>query len=93
MSLLSNLKSIFTGGSSEPGKAQAMAIEHYLDYEIIPMPAKEGGQYRLSGLIRKGDKEHKIIRADLFSNKDDCAKEVIRKSTLLIDQMGDKLFG
>ena len=93
MGLLTSLKSMFSGGSEGSVKSEAVPVEHYLDYEIIPMPAKEGGQYRLNGLIRKGDKEHTIIRADLFTNKEECAKEVIRKSTLLIDQMGDKLFG
>ncbi|PWQ92672.1 HlyU family transcriptional regulator [Leucothrix pacifica] len=93
MGLLSSLKSIFSGGSENSENSGAMPVEHYLDYEIIPMPEKEGGQYRLNGIIRKGDKEHRIIRADLFTNKEDCAKEVVRKSTLLIDQMGDKLFG
>lgn len=93
MGLLSSLKSIFSGGSGEPAEAASMAVEHYEGYEIIPMPQREGGQYRLNGIIRKGDKEHQIIRADLFTTKEDCAKEVIRKSSLLIDQMGDKLFG
>lgn len=93
MGLLSSLKSIFSGGSAGPEKSAAMTTEFYNDYEIIPMPQREGGQYRLNGLIRKGDKEHRIIRADLFTTKEDCAKEVVRKSSLLIDQMGDKLFG
>ena len=93
MGLLSSLKSMFSGGSEGSENSGAMPVEHYLDYEIIPMPEKEGGQYRLNGIIRKGEKEHRIIRADLFTSKEDCAKEVVRKSTLLIDQMGDKLFG
>ena len=93
MGLLSSLKSVFSGSSETSSKSEAMPVEHYLDYEIIPMPAKEGGQYRLNGLIRKGEKEHQIIRADLFTSKEECAKEVVRKSSLLIDQMGEKLFG
>lgn len=93
MGLFSSLKSVFLGSSESSSKPDAMPVEYYLDYEIIPMPAKEGGQYRLNGLIRKGEKEHRIIRADLFTNKEDCAKEVVRKSTLLIDQMGERLFG
>lgn len=93
MGLFSSLKSMLSGSPAAPAQPKAMAVEHYKDYEIIPMPAPEGGQYRLNGLIRKGEQEHQIIRADLFTNPEDCAKEVVRKSSLLIDQMGDKLFG
>lgn len=92
MSFLSNLKSFFLGADTS-GQPTAMAVEHYQDFEIIPMPKPEGGQYRLNGLIRKGDKEHQLIRADLFTSQDECAKEVVRKASLLIDQMGDNLFG
>ena len=93
MSILSSIKSLFSGAPAEPKQPKAMPSEEYEGFEIIPMPAKEGGQYRLNGLIRKGEKEHQIIRADLFTSKEECAKEVVRKSSLLIDQMGEKLFG
>jgi len=93
MSLLSRFTALFSSSASRSAQPTAMPSEHYQEYEIIPMPASESGQYRLNGLIKKGDQEHQIIRADLFTNKEDCAKEVIRKSRLLIDQMGDKLFG
>ena len=93
MGLLSSLKSIFTGSPAEPKPAQAMPSEDYEGFEIIPMPSPEGGQYRLNGIIRKGEQEHQMIRADMFSSADDCANEMKRKSKLLIDQMGDRLFG
>ncbi|RVU84736.1 hypothetical protein EOL70_10820 [Leucothrix sargassi] len=92
MSLLSSIKSLFSSSDAAP-KIDPAKIEEYGGFEIIPMPQKEGGQYRLNGIIRKGDQEHQLIRADTFSSPDECSKEVLRKGRLLIDQMGDRLFG
>ena len=91
MGLLSGIKSLFS--SDGASKIDESRMEEYNGFEIIPMPQKEGGQYRLNGLIRKGDKEHQFIRADTFGNPDECANEMLRKSRLLIDQVGDQLFG
>lgn len=93
MGILSSFKSMLSGAPKEPKQPKAMPSEEYEGYEIIPMPAAEGSQYRLNGLIRKGDKEHRMIRADIFGSPDDCANEMKRKSKILIDQMGDRLFG
>jgi len=92
MSILSSLKALFSSEPAAPKQPKAMPSEVYEGFEIIPMPAAEGGQYRLNGLIRKDDKEHQMIRADMFGSADDCANEMKRKSKLLIDQMGDRLF-
>lgn len=91
MSFLSGLKSLFS--SDGAAKVDTSRSENYNGFEIIPMPQKEGGQYRLNGLIRKDDKEHQFIRADTFGSADECANEMLRKSRLLIDQVGDQLFG
>ena len=93
MGLLSGIKSLFSSSPDAEPKIDTSKIEEYEGFQIIPMPQKEGGQYRLNGLIRKGDKEHRLIRADTFGSADQCASEVLRKGRLLIDQMGDKLFG
>ena len=92
MSFLSGLKSLFSSSDAAP-KVDKSKIEEYNGFQIIPMPQKEGSQYRLNGLIRKGEKEHQLIRADTFGSADQCADEVLRKGRLLIDQMGDQLFG
>lgn len=92
MSFLSSLKSMFSGSGESVTAAKVMPSEEYEGFEIIPTPAKEGGQYRLNGIIRKGEREHQIIRADVFTSSDTCAAETIRKSKVLIDQMGDRLF-
>ena len=93
MGIFSSLTSLFSSSPKEPAKPKAMPSEEYEGFEIIPMPAAEGGQYRLNGIIRKGDQEHQMIRADMFSSADDCADEMKRKSKILIDQMGERLFG
>lgn len=92
MGILSSLKSLFSGTPREPAQPKALPSEEYEGFEIIPMPASEGGQYRLNGIIRKGEQEHQMIRADMFGSADDCASEMKRKSKILIDQMGDRLF-
>jgi hypothetical protein len=93
MGILSSFKSLFSSSPSAPAQPKALPSEEYEGFEIIPMPSPEGGQYRLNGVIRKGDKEHQMIRADMFGSPDDCANEMKRKSKILIDQMGDRLFG
>lgn len=93
MGILSSLKSLFSSSPAEPKQPKAMPPEEYQGFEIIPMPAAESGQYRLNGLIRKDEKEHQMIRADMFGSADDCANEMKRKSKILIDQMGENLFG
>lgn len=92
MSFLSSLKSMFSGSGESAAAAKAMPAEEYEGFEIIPAPMKEGGQYRLNGVIRKGEHEHQMIRADVFTSADTCAAETIRKSKILIDQMGERLF-
>ena len=92
MSFLSSIKSMFSGAPKEAKQPKAMPSEEYEGFEITPMPAAEGGQYRLNGIIRKGEQEHQMIRADMFGSADDCANEMKRKSKILIDQMGDRLF-
>ncbi len=92
MGMLSSLKSLLSGSPKAPAQPKAMPSEEYEGFEIIPMPAAEGGQYRLNGIIRKGEQEHQMIRADMFGSVDDCANEMKRKSKILIDQMGERLF-
>jgi hypothetical protein len=57
---------------------------------------KEGGQWRLAGTISKEiggvAKEHKFIRADLFSSKDEAEQFAVIKAQLIIDQSGDAIF-
>ena len=88
---MSFLKQLFGGG------AGASASAFHDGYEIIAMPKKEGGQFRLCGTISKEIdgtlKEHNFIRADTFSNKEEAVRATLRKAKHLIDEQGEQIFG
>ena len=69
-----------------------MESEDYKGYTITPAPMADGTQFRVNGSIIKGELSHQFIRADVLATKDACAQELIRKSKLMIDQVGDDLF-
>jgi hypothetical protein len=69
----------------------------YKGYVIEATPYKDGGQFQLAGVITKtiaGEpKSHRFVRADKFSDKDEAADIAISKGQLIVDQMGDRMFG
>ncbi|SMH52834.1 HlyU family transcriptional regulator [Maritimibacter sp. HL-12] len=89
MSLLSKL---FGGGSAPEPEP-----ETHEGFRIYPEPGKESGGYRLAARIEKeigGEtRTHHLIRADVFSDRDEAAAAALRKAKQLIDQMGEGLFG
>lgn len=64
----------------------------YKGYVIAAEPFKEGGQWQLAGRISKDGKEHRFIRADKFTDRNDCADVAISKGQLIVDQMGERMF-
>ncbi len=82
-------------GSAAPDKPAKTA--EYKGYVIEATPYKEGGQFQLAGVITKvvgGEtKTHRFVRADKFTDKDECADIAIAKGQLIIDQSGDRMFG
>jgi hypothetical protein len=92
---MSWLKKIFGGGDGAGASAAGKAQE-YKGYSITATPMKEGGQWRLAGMISKEigglRKEHTFIRADLFSSKDEAEQFAVTKAQLIIDQSGDSIF-
>jgi hypothetical protein len=84
MSLLSKL---FGGG-----KSASTNTEVHNGFTITLVPMKEGNQYRLSALIEKGGKEHRLIRADMFPSADAANEAALLKAKQVIDQVGDGLF-
>lgn len=89
MSFLNSLKSLFTPGETP---ASAFPAEEYKGYTITPTPQSDGGQYRVCGVITKGEQNHQFFRADLLSSADACAEETMRKAKMTIDQLGDGIF-
>ena len=94
---MSLLKRLFGGGGNgaDGGNEAAEEVEHE-GYLIQPAPIKEGGQFRLSAVISKevdGErKEHRLIRADVFSSADEAAKAAVRKAEIVIKEQGDRMF-
>ncbi len=91
MSLFSSLKSMFSSDST-PAAPSVMESESYKGFTITPAPMAEGSQFRVNGTITKDEQSHQFIRADVLSSKEECAQEMVRKSKLLIDQIGESLF-
>jgi hypothetical protein len=90
---MSWLKKIFGGGEAAPN---AGAAREYKGYTITATPIKENGQFRLAGVISKEIggvmKEHRFVRADLFTGKDEAVQFAFVKGELMIDQSGDAIF-
>ena len=59
---------------------------------IDAMPYKDGGQWQLAGRISKDGKEHRFVRADKFTSKEEAADIAISKGQLIIDQTGERMF-
>jgi hypothetical protein len=79
--------------SAPAEQAGAVKTLEYKGYVIDAMPYKDGGQWQLAGRISKDGKEHRFVRADKFTNKDEAADIAVAKGQLIVDQTGDKMFG
>ncbi len=92
---MSFLKKLFGGGGSN-GASEVAAEMIYEGYRIQATPMKEGGQFRLCGVIsREIDgvvKEHKFIRADIFSSANEASEMVFQKAKQVISERGDGMF-
>ncbi len=70
----------------------------YKGFTIIADPIAEGGQFRVAGIISLLDesgeppKEHRFIRSDVMSNKQDAIELMQSKAKIFIDQMNDNIF-
>jgi len=91
MSLFSSLQAMFSSDST-PATPKAMESEEHKGFTITPAPIKEGSQFRVNGTISKGEQTHQFIRADVLGSQEECAREMLRKSKLMIDQVGDGIF-
>jgi hypothetical protein len=97
-SFLSNIFSIFSGGSKVEAPAPPAAEpQTHGDCVIHATPIREGNQYRLAGRIEKdvnGDLlVRNFIRADVFTSLDDALECTFRKGRQIVDQNGPALFG
>ena len=94
---MSFLKRIFGGGDKASSAPEKPTAEHeHEGYSIAITPMKDGGQFRVCGVISKeidgARKEHKFIRADLFPSQEECADATLRKAKQVIREQGDGVF-
>ncbi len=78
--------------SAPAGEAKASKTLEYKGFVIEARPFKDGGQYQLAGRISKDGRTHDFIRADKFTDANECADFALSKGQLIIDQMGDRVF-
>ncbi|MHA1565869.1 MAG: HlyU family transcriptional regulator [Alphaproteobacteria bacterium] len=81
------------GGAKAPAEAPS---ESYKGFDITPEPKRQGSGWVTAGIIRKtiGDelKEHRFVRADTHSSREDADAFSIRKAQQIIDEQDVKLF-
>ena len=90
-------KNLFgAGGDRQPAAAGIDAQEEFEGYLIKATLMKSGGEYQVAGTIEKeidGEtKTYSFIRADKFSDKDDCAAATLGKGRQIIREQGKFLF-
>lgn len=82
--------------SSPAGEEKPAATAEHKGFEIAAAPYKEQGQWQLAGVISKEvggvKREHRFVRADRFSTKDEAAELALSKARQIIDEQGDNLF-
>lgn len=92
---MSFLKRLFGKGGGASGSFAAETRE-FQGHVIYAEPVKDNGQWRLAGRITKEEngetKEHKFVRADVFSAREDAVNFAFQKGELIISQMGKSLF-
>ena len=94
MGLMDTLRNLFRSGASATA-APAEAVE-YKGYRITPAPERQPSGWNTAGLIAKtfedGVKEHRFVRVDTHTSKDDAIAVSITKAQQIIDEQGERLF-
>jgi hypothetical protein len=94
---MSFLKRLFGGGSSPAAPAKPAAEGEHKGFRILAMPYQDNGQWQMCGVIEKeisGEmKSHRFVRADRFSSAEEAAEPTLAKARMMIDQMGERVFG
>lgn len=90
------LKKMFGGDGDEGAASEVGETVDYQGYAITPTPMRQGGQFVTAGTIAKdfpdGRREHKFIRADTHSSKDEAMSFSVSKARQIIDENGDRIF-
>ena len=98
--MFAKLKAALAGlaGASGGGEADgppADAVD-YKGYRIRPAPFRANNVYQTAGTIEKdgpdGTREHRFIRADTHTSREDAIAFAIQKAKQIIDLQGDRIF-
>lgn len=97
--MLKKLLAGLLGSSNENTASRNKAAEavEYAGYLIISEPDEQGGQYRVSGVIRQplsdGEpREHRFERSDILPSRDGCDEMMVSKAKRYIDEVGEAMF-
>ncbi|EPC03382.1 hypothetical protein L861_17725 [Litchfieldella anticariensis FP35 = DSM 16096] len=93
------LKKLFSGlfGGGDKRAPEAEPVEYH-GFLIVPDPQEAGGQFRVSGWIRKpvegSDEmlEHRFERSDIVPGREACEDLTVNKAKRFIDDLGDDIF-
>ena len=91
------LSGLLGGGEKPPSGTPAADPVEYRGYQIISEPDEQGGQYRVSGWIRRvspeGEaQEYRFERSDLVPGREACDQLMVSKARRFIDEVGDGMF-
>ncbi len=91
------LSGLFGASEKATGSASAAEPVEYQGYQIISEPDGEGGQYRVSGWIRRAGpegelQEHRFERSDMVPGREACDQLMVSKAQRFIDEVGEAMF-
>ena len=94
---MSFLKKLFGGGSDKGAAASAVDGQEEFEGHLIKATLmRSGGEYQIAGTIEKEiDGELKVqsfVRADKFTDKNDCIAATLGKGRQIIREQGRTLF-
>ena len=96
-SSMSFFKKLFGRGGGDAQGAASGPSEDHEGYTITATPYQASGRWQLCGVISKqvnGEKvEHRFVRADTFSSREEAEQMTFAKGRLIIDQSAGRLFG
>jgi hypothetical protein len=87
---------LFSRGPSNDSNLKVLEPIEYKGFLIYQDSISESGQYRVAGKICKEVNgeicTHSFIRSDVVASRSDADELMLKKSQMLIDQMGEKIF-
>jgi hypothetical protein len=89
-------KRLFGTAANENEPPSGDPDDVYKDVSVFAQPQKDGGQWRVAGMLRKTvdgqSVERRFMRADLLPDQDAAKVAAIGKAHLIIDQNGASLW-